>query len=569
MYLTNIKIAYGNGEVIRDIDFKQHLNLVIDNGKNQNTGSGNDIGKTTFLRTIDFCLGAQANELYVDRDEKRHNDETREFLTSKRVSFTLSVGRRFGTSDYILKRWFDGVDKNDKPVVSQSINGEKMGIRDYTKQLNKIFFDLETSKPSFRDLIPKFIREENNATGSLLRYLGTFKSDDEYNSIHLVLFGFRDVVLLSKKSELTTKIKELENRIKVYKNDYGNENELTAQISVLQNDIEELKSERDAIQSKLLDISNLETDLDTLNEIAERIVHLNGMITKYDIDIKNIRSNIERLKSDHADVDTRSMKLLYEETKLYNEKIHKEFEEVVAFHNTMIGNKLRFMRSALESKETKRKKLKEERKALIERYELQKNGKEEELLSKLNTLNKELVESQGKLEMLKSVLENIEDALSELQEIEEEFNKISQKLEEAKETLQNNINIFNKYFSKFTKQLYGEEYIIYLGDDLLKPFGVSAKANPGDGKKKALITAFDLAYAAFVGEVGLPYPKFIAEDQLELTDIKQLGVLFALAKEIDTQLIIPVLKSKIESIDGIKQEDILLELSQERKFFLF
>jgi len=567
MYLTKIKIdSLETDVVIRDINFLSGLNLVVDSGKDQLSGSGNDIGKTTFLRSIDFCLGSAVDELYFDRDEKKQNTETLNFLINQKISFTLSIGYSIGKTDIVVKRWFDGI-KKEKPIVKQSINNEEMGIRAYTSELNRLFFEIE-EKPTFRELIPKFIREEKNSTGSLLRYHGTFKSHEEYNSIHLVLFGFKDTKILQKKSILTKEQKELENKKNIYIQDYGQINTLKSQIAILENDIDSLINQRNLLQKKLLDISNLETDLDTLNNIAKEITHVNSIITQYEIDTQNIQNNIKRLKEESADIDLNSIKLLYKESKLYSDSLQKDFEDVVEFHNKMIVNKINFSKKALLLKESKLQDVYNQRKKLVVSYKLRKTGKEDELFEELNILNDNILRASNHLEVLKNALKHIEDSEDKLKIINTQLEEISVKIKNEEEALQNNINIFNRYFTGFTKKLYNEEYFIYMGKNLLEPFEINTKFNPGDGKKKALIIAFDLAYAAFVSEVKLGYPKFIAEDQVELIDVKQLEILFDIAQNIDCQLIIPVLKSKIDTIE-IDKKSILLTLSEEEKFFKF
>ena len=58
MQLVALSITCG-GQVLRKITFKAGLNLILDkptvSGKQS---SGNNVGKTTVLRLIDFCLGS-------------------------------------------------------------------------------------------------------------------------------------------------------------------------------------------------------------------------------------------------------------------------------------------------------------------------------------------------------------------------------------------------------------------------------------------------------------------------------------------------------------------------------
>ena len=68
MLLKSIVISKIGGEIIRDIFFRDGLNLIVDetptiSGKE----TGNNVGKTTVLKLIDFCLGASAKNIYTDQ----------------------------------------------------------------------------------------------------------------------------------------------------------------------------------------------------------------------------------------------------------------------------------------------------------------------------------------------------------------------------------------------------------------------------------------------------------------------------------------------------------------------
>ena len=59
------------GTVIREIEFKDGLNLIIDSPIVSNTESGNNIGKTTVLRLIDYCFGSDGKDIWEDPEFKK------------------------------------------------------------------------------------------------------------------------------------------------------------------------------------------------------------------------------------------------------------------------------------------------------------------------------------------------------------------------------------------------------------------------------------------------------------------------------------------------------------------
>lgn len=71
MFIKRLMIASPD-RVIRDMEFKAGLNLIIDNTSIENTRlTGNNVGKTTVLKLIDFCLGAKSNIIYTDTENTK------------------------------------------------------------------------------------------------------------------------------------------------------------------------------------------------------------------------------------------------------------------------------------------------------------------------------------------------------------------------------------------------------------------------------------------------------------------------------------------------------------------
>ena len=91
MFLKSLTIARGNGTVIREIRFHAGLNLIVDEtpvagGKE----TGNNVGKTTVLKLVDFCLGGKAKGIYSDYENKRNEYKlVKEFLIDNKVRISL------------------------------------------------------------------------------------------------------------------------------------------------------------------------------------------------------------------------------------------------------------------------------------------------------------------------------------------------------------------------------------------------------------------------------------------------------------------------------------------------
>lgn len=89
MFIKTLIIESKDG-LIRRINFHQGLNLIVDETPDNNTETGNNVGKTTILRLIDICLGKEARTIYTSPEDRRViNEEVKTFLTGKEVLVTL------------------------------------------------------------------------------------------------------------------------------------------------------------------------------------------------------------------------------------------------------------------------------------------------------------------------------------------------------------------------------------------------------------------------------------------------------------------------------------------------
>jgi len=87
MFLKSLTIS-NDKKVIRKIEFRKGINLIIDESEEQITG--NNVGKTTVLKLIDFCLGASPKNIYVDPESKRQEYQlVKDFLIENEVLITL------------------------------------------------------------------------------------------------------------------------------------------------------------------------------------------------------------------------------------------------------------------------------------------------------------------------------------------------------------------------------------------------------------------------------------------------------------------------------------------------
>ena len=86
MFLKKLVIE-NDSRIIREIKFHKGLNLIVDETKTDNLQeTGNNVGKTTVLRLIDFCLGSDGKNVYKDTEFRdRTNTYIENFLKENNI----------------------------------------------------------------------------------------------------------------------------------------------------------------------------------------------------------------------------------------------------------------------------------------------------------------------------------------------------------------------------------------------------------------------------------------------------------------------------------------------------
>ena len=65
---------------------------------------------------------------------------------------------------------------------------EPYSEQDFWDELKKIIFGLKEPRPTFRQLIPKFVRVENTAEERMIKFLPIMTGSDVYDTIYCFLF---------------------------------------------------------------------------------------------------------------------------------------------------------------------------------------------------------------------------------------------------------------------------------------------------------------------------------------------------------------------------------------------
>jgi len=161
MFLKKLTI-YNGPALIRDIPFHNGLNLIVDETRTSDRReSGNNVGKTTVLRLIDYCFGSDGTNIYKDSEFKdKTNTQIERFLKNNNIviSMTLKEDLEYANSrDIVVRRNF--LSRSDKIL---EINGEKQTVNEFPKKLKELIFRSTHEKPTLKQIIAKNIRDERN-----------------------------------------------------------------------------------------------------------------------------------------------------------------------------------------------------------------------------------------------------------------------------------------------------------------------------------------------------------------------------------------------------------------------
>lgn len=567
MFLKYLIIENTNG-LVRRIDFHQGLNLIVDETPSGNEETGNNVGKTTVLRLIDFCFGMDGSKIYsATEGTKVINEDVKNFLINTEVMITLCLTDGFSANakDVIVRRNFLSGKRN-----LMEINGQKVDKKSFETELQKALWNVETSKPSFRQIISHNFRYDEERLTQTLRTLNRYTSDVEYETLHLYLFGcnFDDG---DRRQELDKTLKT-DYKYKRRLEKTASKSALRSKLAIVEGEIDELNKKKEELHLN----PDFENDLEQLNKVKGSLSELAVKQSSLQLRHTLIEEAVEELNSQKSDVDIKQLELIYRQASAMIGQLQHTFEELVSYHNEMLSRKAAFVsaelpqiRDAISACNAEIASLRVKERMLAER--LQQSASVEaldELVAQLNLKYQE----KGSLEQRIAQIEEVEKAISLNEEILKDidsglFSKSKQDL------IQKQLDKFNHYYSAVSIRLYDESYAIEFslvknreGKSCYK-FSPFATDNFSTGKKQGEITCFDMAYIMFADDEQIPCLHFILNDRKELVHDNQLLQVGALASEhIEIQYVASILRDKLPA-ELNQEQNIVLKLSQHSKLF--
>ncbi|WP_407355705.1 DUF2326 domain-containing protein [Methanolobus sp. WCC5] len=570
MFIKYLKIS-SDSAIIREIKFRKGINLIVDDSVGKITG--NNVGKTTALKLIDFCFGAKPKIIWEDPENRKQiYSLVKDYLVENSVLITLCLTANLDDENaetIIIERNF--ITKGKQFV--RKINGfSYTSESSFEQKLKELFYpNHNAEKPTFRQIVSHNFRYDDLSITNTLRTLDRYTTDAEYETLHLFLFGcyFTNG---NHKQELLEKIRQESNfKIRLEKNQTKSAYETT--LDIIEREINELNEKKANLNIN----KNFEQDLDKLNSLKYSINHVSSEISSLNIRKNLILEAKESFENGKSNIDVQQLRQIYEQAKFNMGDLQRSFEELVNYHNQMLSEKVKFVTNELPQVNFKL--------TVKQRYLESLLNDEKELISIISKSDtyeelEKLISKTNEKYRLKGEYENIVVQLNEVENNLKRYNEDLQSIDDEifSDDFENKVKLqvgkFNEHFAAVSELLYNEKYALQYqiipnrkGQKMYKfstfsPFG----PNVASGKKQGEISSFDISYILFADEEKMPCMHFILNDKKELMHDNQLIKIADFTNNHNMQFVASILRDKLPD-ELNKEEYFIVELSEDDKLF--
>jgi len=563
MFLRSLKIT-NNGDVVRDIRFGRGLNLIIDDTPAESIQeSGNNVGKTTVLRLVSYCFGADADKIYADPEFPAKQDPAvKEFLESNDVVIEIRLAKDLDfdpSADLVIERNF--LKRKHK---KQRINGVEYRDADFARWLKRYIFNSDTEKPTIKQLVAKSIREGSLRTENAIYVLDPYSQAVEYEALFLFWLGI-PVDTMSDKQRLEQGAR-LEKTILNRLNKEATESQIDQALRVIDRQINVLERKRDALNIN----PDYHEDLAHLNAVRLAMTESSARLGALQLRRQLLEDSVTELQRERSSVDVRVVEQLYREAERFIPDLQRTFAETLSFHNKMIDERIEFMRSELPAIE---------RRAHEVRLSLDEAKRDESrLVHKLSTsdsyemieaINADLYEEYRKRGQYEESRKARSRTQAALDRIESQLRIINSGISDHSGLVEQRIAAFNEIFAAMSAKVYGEQFILSSSWPVDKHLSLAISTigdNPGTGKKLGEIALFDLSYVEFADREGIDCLHFVMQDRMENVHGNQLRALSDVIKAGNCQYIVTILRDKLPG-EILRAGTPVLTLSQSDKLF--
>lgn len=508
-----------SSESFSDISLEPGFNAIVAerSDRETSTSSRNGLGKTSIIHILHYCLGGGRK----DSLEKEVLDNWSFSVDIDIGKTKVEVNRSMTNGDISVKGKWDNLplDPNDKDR-DRAIYSEAR----WKRLLGKAFFGLsesthaESYAPTFRSLIPYFMRRGVDAFTSPFKYFSTQRSYQKqvYNS-YLLGLNWKKAKELHELNQDIDDLEQLQDASEtdLFEELMGSVGALETKKVQLEDDIDKLESKLDSFEVHP-EYSEIEEEVNTLTEKIHQLSNENvrdrRLVDMYEQTLEQEES------ADHDDIAE-----VYEKTGAeLNIDIDKKLSEVKAFHKKVVSNRETYLQNEIE-------RLKKQ----IEERESKKDDLDEERAGKMRILKskgalEEYTELQNELNELKTKYQQVADRIQTLKQINKELSNLSMKKEEliseARQDLEERnyqkkqaISTFNEY----SQELYGVSgNLVIEFDKNGYKFDIDIEREDSDGVSKMEVFCYDLMLAKLWSQ-KTNSPGFLIHDSTIFSDVDE------------------------------------------------
>lgn len=539
-----------NDTEIRNIKFNKYgLSLICDDDNLPGQYSGSSIGKTAFVRCIDICLGANSTKTLYKNKSTGGNPELEKYLKENKVSLKLIIILNNGKRCVLERNLYNN---------SEYIDGEKFeNIRHYCDKLKEMVFPNSNKNISFREMMTKFIRIDNN--DQIFKYNGQFTNAIKYRYSY---YYFLNLFIDEKESELNNEFIEKKNEISRLKNIYNITDDASFKQLVDASCFEMSEAKNRIVKNDYVESFS---NVDEKNiQIIEEMDILTNLIYQKRHKLDVLKKKIVRENEKIVSIDVDVLRALYDDSIEMFRQSNASFESFMLFHNEMCNLRKEAYNKEINDLEEEiylhEIELKEIRQMYIDLFT--------DFKIKTNENSNDFYDNYYELKQIYSKTLNDYNKYVKLKIEIEKIEKDLANINDNKKSNDSNKDIIIKLFRAYSAKFLGTEYTLIF-DDKIDSFPIYADGiggNLGTGDTNAIMCALDFSFYDFFVEKSLDLPFFIIHDRMETTPLISLSKIFSSARKNKIQYILPILHDRIEDL-GVKEEEIILHLSKKEKLF--
>ncbi|MCC4222972.1 AAA family ATPase [Vibrio campbellii] len=559
MQLVSLNVI-NNEDTVRSIIFSRGLNIITNTGPD-----GNQVGKSTVLRVIKFCLGSSGEGLWKDPDSGTTNEKVKEFLVSGNVKFELTLEKE--NKQIHIERFLS--QTNGRIYRFGKING--VSCNSATKFKSKIaeIFSHNVEQPTLNTIFNRFFRLDKPTVNNPYRFNNTYTSNDMYGLIYSYLLGFSGHEYLKKDFDYKLECKLQEDR----KRSLLNGEDLIFyhdRLAAIDDRILTLQEKEESYE-----LQGVHEDvLKKLRNVREIISTLSMKIANLELQINYNQKTVDEYLSKSYEYNHEVISKIYTEASILIPNLEKTYEESVNFHNSILSRKVEYVKGRMSSLQEEVDNLKDVLNSnLYIEQNIFRSLTSQSNLGSFLLVEKEIQnekEERGKVSYIINEIKSIEGTLINIDEkrmlnakiLTKHMDNFEAKLDSlnssCKKISQATFKDFNLFFaSNFDEYQKELKFSIVNSDKIF-----------GDGSPRAASMCIDMSFAKYAKDNALNLPYFTLQDYLESSDEDKLGSLFGTANQLSIQTVVSILSDKLNELNpSFARDNTILTLCQEDKFF--